>query len=752
VGQANGFGKPSVKSIPMKLSNSFKASDARVHLLSGPDSWVIELFKVMDNFPLIARIASERFSAPKLVSITWVLLFLILAPLSTYAELVYLNSGGYSGLGMVPSANVLEVGKASLGFENQIPGAISSDGLSTNVGFGVVTNLEVSARLSTQDPHCQQSVTNGCSPSSVRDLSTSFKYRIPSTYLPLGKNTSFAVGEVDFAGESRLFSSKYVVATHTKGPLQITIGAANASGSNPVLKGGFGGVQWNVNHWSRVSYDQIGKDAWVHSTLYAHPLDSRTDLYITLNNQLNHTDVTQRSWIGMGVNLPLSNVKEVGAIDNEEPRSKYTTKPKRTRLPRVKPFDFQDELIKNGFSKAKFGLRDQDLILWVDQENFQWNALDAAGVALGVMASTFGEKPRHFELIVGNHGLDVLSVSGDIQCVKKWLEQGDPCYTDLTLKSALIHPIDIKSTQWQFDTTEQLRPELVLSPELLSSLNNPNGAFDFDLGANFNPMLRLWTGAYLDVNAVVPIGAKTRNFNEGGPYYTDRLVQQISRSMLHQVFDMPKLNTQLMASAGKIYQSFSGLGLETQTFSNNGRFRLDLQGGQFKDQNLGGVASPNHYGLAGLRYSAGDRLNSTTEIQAGEFWSGDHSIVLTERFWYGDTALNFYVQRSKQLDSSFMNFAGIQLWIPLTPRVNTSFERVNLRGTNHFTYRAESNLESTPNVSFKALGVIPQTGDTLVQLSNLDRNSDRYFELRRDRLRQAYLDLRVEDRKSWVFD
>ena len=99
-----------------------------------------------------------------------------------------------------------------------------------------------------------------------------------------------------------------------------------------------------------------------------------------------------------------------------------------------------------------------------------------------------------------------------------------------------------------------------------------------------------------------------------------------------------------------------------------------------------------------------------------------------------------------------MNFAGIQLWIPLTPRVNTSFERFNLRGTNHFTYKAESNLETTPNASFKTLGVIPQTGDTLVQLSNLDRNSDRYFELRRDRLRQAYLDLRVEDRKSWVFD
>jgi hypothetical protein len=147
-----------------------------------------------------------------------------------------------------------------------------------------------------------------------------------------------------------------------------------------------------------------------------------------------------------------------------------------------------------------------------------------------------------------------------------------------------------------------------------------------------------------------------------------------------------------------------------------------------------------------------NRFNTTTEIQAGEFWSGDHGVILTQRFWHGDTALNFYIQRSQKLDSSFVNFAGFQLWIPLTPRVNAIFDAVNVRGTNQFVYSAESNLGTAPNAWGKTLGVLPKTGDTLSQLSNLDRNSDRYYELRRERLRQAYLDLRVEDRKSWVFD
>jgi hypothetical protein len=146
------------------------------------------------------------------------------------------------------------------------------------------------------------------------------------------------------------------------------------------------------------------------------------------------------------------------------------------------------------------------------------------------------------------------------------------------------------------------------------------------------------------------------------------------------------------------------------------------------------------------------RFNSTTELLGGKFFTGDKGFVITERFWHGDTALNFYFKRSIQNDASSINFAGFQLWIPLTPRVNDSFDRLNIRGTNQYTYIAESKVGSTNNNLTVNVAVVPKTGDTLMQLSNQDRNSDRYYEFRRERLRLAYLDLRVEDRKSWVFD
>ena len=683
------------------------------------------------------------------------LLFATLSPFAfvAHAELNMLNSNGYTGLGMVPSANTLDAGQAAFSYENQLPGATNNKGYNYNVGFGVMDNLEASARIATQDLHCNMFLSGNCPPNEIRDFSTSFKYGIPKNWIPIGnKNLNLALGVVDFGGAASYFSSKYAVATQKIENLQFTLGAGRASQPYATLHGAFGGIQWDANKWTRLSYNQIGKDAWLHSTLYAHPFDFKGDIYVTLNNHLTHSDVTEKSWVGVGLNIPLNLTREMKEDVNVDVSGNRPSKPKRIHLPRVKPFDLQDELIKNGFLKAKFGTRDKDLLLWVDQENYQWNAMDAAGVAMGVLASTYGDQSRHFEIVVGNRDLDVLSVSGDISCVKKWIEANDPCYTELTIHSRLNHGLDWKEVEWKFDSTGAFRPELIVSPTLVNTLGTEYGTFDLDLGAYVNPVVKLWKGAYLDVNSVVPLGIRTNQFNQNGAFYTNRIPTQISRQLFHQVVGIDSLNTQAMFIAGKIYQSFTGLGVETQTFNSTGKARLDLQAGSFQNKGLVGVNNQHSYDLASLRYSQDNRFNSTTEITGGKFFGGDKGVILTERFWYGDTSLNFYYKRIVQQDSSSVSFAGFQFWIPLTPRVNDSFEKLNVRGTSQFNFTAESKVGGTNNNLTTNVGVIPKTGETLMQLSNQDRNFDRYYELRRDRLRLAYLDLRVEDRKSWVFD
>jgi hypothetical protein len=222
--------------------------------------------------------------------------------------------------------------------------------------------------------------------------------------------------------------------------------------------------------------------------------------------------------------------------------------------------------------------------------------------------------------------------------------------------------------------------------------------------------------------------------------------------MVHQVVGIDRINSQAMMSAGKIYANWSGFSLETNTLSNDGKNRIDLQGGAYQNKDLL-LNNQKKYGLASYRYSMSDRFNSSTEVVAGKFWNGDTGFNITERFWHGDVALNFYIKRTKlPTDASPTSFAGFILSLPLTPRSNSSFERLNLRGTNQFAYSAESKILAKDNKITVSLSEIPKTGDSLIVLSNRDRSSDEYYQLRRERLRQAYFDLRVEDRKSWVFN
>jgi hypothetical protein len=288
-------------------------------------------------------------------------------------------------------------------------------------------------------------------------------------------------------------------------------------------------------------------------------------------------------------------------------------------------------------------------------------------------------------------------------------------------------------------------------------LGSEYGAFDTDVGANLNPVVPLWAGATADVNQVVPAGIRSKNFKEGGAFYADRIQRQLQRSLIHQMLPLPKaltsFNTQAMVSAGKLYESWTGAAIETNTLSNNGAHRLELLGGQFQDKEAVLGPTRKRFAVANYRFAMDNRFNASTEMQMGKFWAGDQGYRLSERLWYGDTALDFYIKKTRMpYQDSVVSFAGFELSIPLTPRVSNLFERFNVRGTSQYNYSAESKILDTNNSLTGGMGVVPNLGDNLLVLSNRDRTADAYYEARRERLRLAYSELRVQDRHSWVFD
>ena len=123
-----------------------------------------------------------------------------------------LSPNGYSGLGLVPSANTLKGGTAVLAFDPTVPGAPITTGYNTQIGFGLMDNLELVGRLATNNQKCNGFQPGACPPNSYRDFSSSMKWSLPIDWLKQN-NAAVAVGATDFGGAATFFRSYYLVGT-----------------------------------------------------------------------------------------------------------------------------------------------------------------------------------------------------------------------------------------------------------------------------------------------------------------------------------------------------------------------------------------------------------------------------------------------------------------------------------------------------------------------------------------------------------
>jgi len=446
----------------------------------------------------------------------------------------------------------------------------------------------------------------------------------------------------------------------------------------------------------------------------------------TFSARLNNNALSPKEWFGVAFNIPLDGVTPAGMPD----------KTKTTRLVRsIDPASLRQELERHGFFRPVITEESGSIQVTVNNTAYLWNALDAAGVALGAIVGAYGDSAGPFELTIATRGIPVLRVAGTASCAKEWLNTGKSC-GDLQVYSLLTQHQDSKrsktSIPWHF------RPELAISPVITSAVGTEFGALDFDIGANINAIVPLWKGATWDINRIEPLDIKTDDFRKDGVYYNSRLRSAINRRMLHQLISAPLLNTQVRLSIGTAYTTWSGQQLETLTQSNDGRHRLGLQFGQFENDSLIRNNSRDYH-LIGYRFSNNIQHTLSTEIVYGKFWAGDKGYQITQRFWQGDTTIGIYLRRTQMPDGTpIVSFAGIQCTIPITPRRNTGYEHFGLRGVNQWAYTLESRIFNRENLLTSGYGDIPRLGDNLQQILNRDRGGNEYLRFERWRIRNAF--------------
>jgi hypothetical protein len=672
------------------------------------------------------------------------LLTVSLIPSAIVAQV--LSSNGYSGVGMVPSTSTVLTGNAVFGFDKTIPGGTNTKGFNTQIGLGLYSDIELVGRLATNDLKCNMFIKDACPKGNIRDFSASLKWSLPLDWLKRNQS-QIALGATDMGGAASYFKSYYAVASKEVGPVNLTLGRAKAVADYAPLKGIFGSISYSPASWIDLNIQKIGSNSWAIATLKSELPISQVSSYITLNQRISDEKVTEKQWVGVGVTFSLDRATNHRKVIRQEPSIDLQ---KNKVIKNLNPTNLKEILEKNGFLNPI--IKDYSKLLEIQIENtaYAWNTIDAVGVALGAIADSYGNSiEKTFELNITTRGITQVIVNGDTMCLKRWLESGEVCgnlsirsglqrHTSINLHDEYIDNFFSNFNNWLF------RPELVLSPTFLSSIGTEFGAFDMDGGVNINVVLPLWRGATIETNQIKPLGIGTRGFEQGGVFYASRLKPATSRSLFHQLINVPSINTQARLSVGTAYTAWDGHQIETTTQSDAGQHRLGLTAGSFKNDSLSSNRQKT-YELATYRYAHDDRMSTVTELTTGKYWGGDRGWSIGQKFWHGDTSLSIYVRRTRLSESSpLVSFAGLQLSIPITPRVNKGLEHFALRGTNQWTYTLESRVFERENLLTGGYGEVPRIGDSLIQTFNRDRNSTHYLESSLIRAKSAFNELSAE--------
>lgn len=225
-----------------------------------------------------------------------------------------LNASGATGLSVTPTAQLLPWGSASLGYDNEVVGGPITNRYGTSghnlvAGFGLLPNLEISGRIASSkfNTNCY---TSNCG---TRDLSFNFKAGAP---LDRDNRWHVAAGATDVGGETGFFRSMYGVLTYTPiDPLDLTVGYARrgtAANVSTPLTGPFASAAYRPLSWLQAHVEYVDSQAWAGARVYAPSewLPAGWSAHVGANVRLRGDERTARSWVSVGLNVPLYKVPE----------------------------------------------------------------------------------------------------------------------------------------------------------------------------------------------------------------------------------------------------------------------------------------------------------------------------------------------------------------------------------------------------------------------------------------------------------
>ncbi|MCJ0764336.1 YjbH domain-containing protein [Variovorax terrae] len=714
---------------------------------------------------------------------------------------------GYTGLSITPNAHLLGWGKMALAYDNQMPGAANPAGHNLVVGFGLLPNLELSGRIASNTIH-NNCFTQGCG---ARDLSANLKVGIG---LDARNQFRLAAGASDIGGQTGHFRAYYGVLSYDPVDfVSLSAGVAkrsNATAPASPLKGVFGSAVVQPLPWLQAHLEYSDKNTWAGARLYAPAawLPDGWKAHVGANVRLSSSRVTERTWWSVGLDIPLYKVpslpgaRAAGASASlpagqlreptyaaEVPASGAALTPSAGQAPAtatapvagvadkrdvpVPPPPVLDPQLQSmaeslrakGLEDIQVGrLPDGGIAVKANNATYNWNSLDALGVALGVVARELAPARAGYRLVLTQRQLPLVAVSGQTDCLRQWIAGESATCTAGQLMTPGTTDMDrlLQGVQWVVNglapSNHTLR--VGLSPVLRSAVAQEYGVFDYSLGVRTAFQMPLWVGAYGEVRYTSPV-SNSRNYEPGGVFADRRLQSGMDRAVLSQALRIPlekwlgadpvqatrlglyALTAQV--SAGKINPQYKGVDAELRWEPGEGRHRFGLEAGRF----VRSTPSAIPYGpsvlepdtakllLGSYRYNVA-QTRTYLEATGGQFMYNDRGVQLGMRQWFADTAVSLYYRRTKFDNAAgSRSFVGIEISIPIGPRKDMSpTGPVQITGAPRWSYGIETTVGQSANFVTPGYGVTP--GLTSLNANfNSDRASLLYFEDNMRRIRDA---------------
>lgn len=689
--------------------------------------------------------------------------------------------GGYTGLGITPSARLLAWGQFALAYDRQLPGASDPSGHNFIAGFGLLPNLEVSGRIAANSPlqrNCFIEVCNG-----IRDLSASAKLGIG---LDSADRFRMALGAADIGGAATNFRTYYGVLTYSEPTVEISAGLAQrrkGTGSQSPLHGPFASAAWQPLSWLRGHVEYSDRNAWAGVRLFAPKdwLPEGWSAHIGTNVRLTDSNLTSRSWLSAGLSIPLYKVPSSAAPKAPLPELSGAQQPlpayeARTPAPGPSPQAGAEMSQRNGpviddaLQELARALQDKGLEdVWIgrmsdgsiavraNNATYNWNTVDALGAALGATARTLGHTRTAYRLLLTQRQVPLVAITGQTDCLREWIEQS----TSACPAGELSTPGTTSQDALQAGATwvvRGLQPSwktlrVQLTPVLRTNVATEVGTLDYSAGVNVGFLQPLWAGASAEWRVQGELSHSDdfdpdrilgRRRVRGG---TERLAfTQTMRLPLERWLEGDDVAVRrrglaavtAQATVGRLAGHFDGVHGSVRWEPGEGRHRLTAQAGYLHNSKFGLIASEPRNAVPLLLSYRYDVASTRTYLEAtgGEFMNNDRGLQLGLRQWFGDISVQVYLRRTRFSSTGSRSTAGLELSIPIGPRREMQPSVLQVTGTPRFSHAIETTVGARVNAVVVGHGVLPPA-PSLEAVHNSDRSSLLYFEDNVRRLRDA---------------